>query len=126
MFPPIDGGPISAQTIPTIAAAHDLLDQVWGWAQVVGAFLAVVALWFAKRSLDESERTTRAATRSRQLDRVERRLDALGELQSAVEQSGTAALYGPPATEQRSEANACDSGLSPDSRRCASSRGQAR
>ena len=45
-------GPIVAQTITVVAAAHDTYDQIWGWSQFGGAIVAVVALvvaWWSRR-----------------------------------------------------------------------------
>ena len=53
-----------------VAAAHDTLEQVWGWSQLAGAALALLALgvayasWrHAKRSADAADASARAAER---------------------------------------------------------------
>jgi hypothetical protein len=67
MLTAFDSGPIVAQTI---AASHDWMEQTWGWAQVAGLILALVALVIAlqasgdsKRSADAAEESGKAAVR---------------------------------------------------------------
>jgi hypothetical protein len=74
---------LSAQTIvvpPVDAGLPTWAEWLFGWGGVVGAAAAVVAIFIAVKSLQESNRLRDIAIRETRLDRAERRLEALARL----------------------------------------------
>jgi hypothetical protein len=81
MFWPGEGGTLAAQTIHVVVSNPKATwDYVVDVAQIVGAGGAIVAIWFAWRSLRESTAVRREALAERRLDRAEARREALAQI----------------------------------------------